>query len=81
VAQQAVKQLALGVVCREPSVWHVGVSLGVGWAGLQGSAMCHGPGGGASCMGWAATLRDVAGQGGLFCVGRSVVAGRLELLG
>jgi hypothetical protein len=25
--------------------------------------------------------KDVAGQGGLFCVGRSIVAGRLELSG
>jgi hypothetical protein len=33
------------------------------------------------CMGWAATLCDVAGWGGLFCVGGSVVAGRLELSG
>jgi hypothetical protein len=81
VAQQAVEQLALGVVCRELSAWHVGVSLGVGQAGVWGSAMCHGPGGGALCMGWAATLCDVAERGRLFCVGGSVVAGGLELSG
>jgi hypothetical protein len=73
-----VKQLALGVVFQEPSARRVGVSLGVGQAGVWGGAMCHRLGGGASCMGWAATLRDVAGQGGLFCIGGSVVAGGLE---
>jgi hypothetical protein len=76
-----VKQLGLGVVFREPLAWHVGVSLGVGQAGVRGGAMCHGPGGGASCMGWATTSRDVAGWGGLFRVGGSVVAGGLEPLG
>jgi hypothetical protein len=76
-----VEQLALGVVCREPLAWRVGVSLGVGWAGVQGGVTCHGPGGGVSCMGWATMSRDVVGQGRLFCVGHSVVADRLELLG
>jgi hypothetical protein len=86
VAQQAVEQLALGVVCRELLVWHVGVGLG-GWlggvsqAGVQGNAACHAPGGGALCMGWATMLCDVVGQGELFCVGGSVVAGGLEPLG
>jgi hypothetical protein len=56
----------------------VGVSLGVGRAGVRVGATCHGPGGGALCMGWAATSRDVAGRGGLFRVGGSVVAGGLE---
>jgi hypothetical protein len=78
VAQWAVEQLALGVVFQEPLARCVGVSLGVGQAGVRGGATCHGPGGGVSCMGWAATLRDVAGWGGLFCVGGSIVAGGLE---
>jgi hypothetical protein len=81
VAQQAVEQLALGVVCRELSVWRVGVSLGVGQTGVQGGATCHGPGGHALCMGWATMLCDVAGRGRLFCVGCSVVVGHLELSG
>jgi hypothetical protein len=81
VAQQAVEQPALGVVCREPLAWHVGVSLGVSRAGVWGGAMCHGSGGGALCMGWAAMSHDVAGGGRLFCVGHSVGAGRLELSG
>jgi hypothetical protein len=78
VAQWAVEQLALVVVCREPSAWHVGVSLGVGRAGVQGSATCHGPGGGVLCTGWATTSHDVVGRGGLFCVGGSFVVGGLE---
>jgi hypothetical protein len=78
-----VKQLGLGVVCREPSAWRVGVSLGgsawgVGQAGIRGGATCHGSAGGVSYMGWATMSHDVAGQGGLFCVGGSVVGGGLE---
>jgi hypothetical protein len=73
-----VEQLALGVVCREPLAWRVGVSLGVSQAGVWGGAMCHGLGRGASCTGWATTSR---GRGRLFCVGGSFVAGGLERLG
>jgi hypothetical protein len=50
----------------------------VGRAGVQGGATCHGLGGGALYMAWAATSRDVAGRGRLFCVGGSVVVGGLE---
>jgi hypothetical protein len=77
----------LGVV-RWPSrwsgSWHWGLfagshwhgmwvlAWGVGQAGVWGSATCHGLGGGVSCMGWAARLRDVAGRGRLFCVGGKI---------
>jgi hypothetical protein len=55
-----------------------GLAGGVGWAGVWGVVTCHGLGRGASYMGWATMLCDVAGQGRLFCVGGSVVAGGLE---
>jgi hypothetical protein len=55
-----------------------GLAGGVGQAGVWGSVTCHGSGRGASYMGWATMSRDVAGQGGLFCVGGSVVVGSLE---
>jgi hypothetical protein len=67
--------------CLQGAVGMACVSLGGQLGRCLGSATCHGPGGGVSCMGWATTSCDVAGRGRLFCVGGSIVVDGLELLG
>jgi hypothetical protein len=57
------------------------VSVSPGTLKYVSSATCHELGGGASCMGLAAMSYDMVGWGRLFCVGGSIVADGLELLG